>query len=84
MLPKPVAELVHSPEAEVDSALSLLDNIRQVATDQSVRPAILPLVQRLGVRIGLRFVGGIGPSFLELYWRFCQVMHPLHIFELPA
>ena len=40
-------------------ATGLLDQIRQVATEPRARAEILPTVQRLGLRIGLRFVDGL-------------------------
>jgi hypothetical protein len=50
---------LRSPEQEVDVAMGVLDNIRQVAGDSAARAQILPLAQRLGLRIGLRFVDAI-------------------------
>jgi hypothetical protein len=37
----------------VEAALRLFDDIRRVASDPAARAQILPLVQRLGLRIGL-------------------------------
>ncbi len=45
-----------APEEEADQALGLLDDIRRVAHDPAARARVLPLMQRLGLRIGLRFV----------------------------
>jgi hypothetical protein len=49
----------YTPEEEAEAAIHLLDDIRQVATDPAGRAAISPLLQRLGLRIGLQFVDGI-------------------------
>ena len=48
-----------TPEEEVVAALCLLDEIRQVVGDPAARAQILPLVQRLKLYIGLRFVEGV-------------------------
>lgn len=45
-----------SPEAEVDAALRLFADIRRVATNPDARADILPLVQKLGLRLGLNYV----------------------------
>ena len=48
-----------TPEKEVDAAMRLFDDIREVAKDPAARAQILPLTQRLGLRIGLQFIDGI-------------------------
>ena len=50
---------LRAPEEEAEAAMRLLDDIRQVATDPAARTQILPLLRRVGLRIGLRFVDGI-------------------------
>jgi site-specific DNA recombinase len=44
-----------TPEAEVDAALALLDDLDRITGDETARAEINPLLQRLGVRIGLTF-----------------------------
>ena len=39
--------------------MRLFDDIREVAKDPAARAQILPLTQRLGLRIGLQFIDGI-------------------------
>jgi hypothetical protein len=48
-----------SPEEEVEAALALLDDIQRTAADPTARTRVLPMIQRLGLRIGLQFVDGI-------------------------
>ena len=47
-----------SPEEEVERALNLLDDIRRIARDPAARSEVLPLVQRLRMKLGMRFVDG--------------------------
>ena len=53
------AGVARSLDDEIEAAMGLLDQIRQVATEPRARAEILPTVQRLGLRIGLRFVDGL-------------------------
>lgn len=56
-MPEPrIATTERSPEQEADGALALLDDIRCVAGDPGARARVLPLLKRLGLKIGLRFV----------------------------
>lgn len=62
-IPVPEADSVSSPEQEVELAMRLFDEIRLVATDGNARAQILPLLERLQMKIGLRFVDGLkGPK----------------------
>jgi hypothetical protein len=45
-----------TPDLAVEEAMALLDNIEHVATDKTARTEINPLMERLGIRIGLEFV----------------------------
>jgi len=45
-----------SPEQEVKAALDLLDQIRHVTENDNARATIPPILERLGLRIGLNFV----------------------------
>tara|TARA_R110001592_G_scaffold54352_1_gene166294 strand:- start:2051 stop:4084 length:2034 start_codon:yes stop_codon:yes gene_type:complete len=45
-----------SPEQEVKAALNLLEQIRHITENDSARAAIPPILERLGLRIGLNFV----------------------------
>jgi DNA invertase Pin-like site-specific DNA recombinase len=58
-VPQERATAQRVPEEEVEAALRLLDNIRQVAQNPTARAQILPLVQRLGLRIGLQFADAV-------------------------
>jgi hypothetical protein len=53
------AETARSPEAQAESALGLLDDVTRVAGNPAARAEVRPLLQRLGVRIGLSFVSAI-------------------------
>jgi hypothetical protein len=44
-----------APEELADAALALLDDVARVTADQASRAQINPLLQRLGLRIGLTF-----------------------------
>lgn len=55
----PEVSAATSPEQEVESAMRLLDSIRLVATVDSARAQILPLLERLKLNIGLRFTEGL-------------------------
>jgi len=48
-----------TPEEEVDAAMSLLDDIRQIAGDLESRAQVLSLAQKLELWIGLQFAEGI-------------------------
>ena len=48
-----------SAEDEVNAALSLLEDIRRICDDPSARADVLPLLQKLGLRVGLHFADGI-------------------------
>jgi hypothetical protein len=66
-LPERQSLALHSPEKEVEAALNLLENIRQLAADPGSRQQVQLLAQKLGLRIGLRFAvtrrqGGRGLS----------------------
>ena len=56
---RPDSLVARSPDAEVEAAMQLLSQIRQIATDPDARADILPLVQKLGLRLGLNFVEAI-------------------------
>ncbi len=45
-----------TPEAEVEAAMTLFDDIRRIGSDPAARAEVLTLVQRLQLWIGLRFV----------------------------
>jgi recombinase/resolvase-like protein len=53
------ASASRTPEQEVDAALSLLDDVTRITDDPKARAEVNPLMQRLGVWIGLRFTDGI-------------------------
>ena len=55
-IPEVMASAAGSPEEEVDRALALLDDIRRIARDRDARLQVLPLVQRLGMKLGMRFI----------------------------
>jgi hypothetical protein len=44
-----------APEAEVEAALAFLDDLRRVSADDGARAHVNPLLQRLGIWIGLQF-----------------------------
>ena len=44
-----------TPEAQVETALGLLDDVTRVTTDAEARADVNTLLQRLGIRIGLNF-----------------------------
>jgi len=48
-----------TPEAEVDAAMALLDDIGRIATDEKARSGIHPVLQKLGLWIGLNFGSAI-------------------------
>jgi len=48
-----------SPEVETEAALALLDDLRRITADERARAEINPLLQKLGVRIGLTFGSAI-------------------------
>ncbi len=48
-------EACRSPEAEVDTALSLLDDICRIAQDDRARAEVNPLLRKLGMWLGLTF-----------------------------
>jgi DNA invertase Pin-like site-specific DNA recombinase len=58
-VPAETARLGCTPEEEVEAAMRLFDDIRQVASDPAARAQVLPLVQRLKLWIGLHFAGVI-------------------------
>lgn len=58
-IPQARPSAARTPEEEVSAAMSLLGEIRRVAEDEHARADILQLTQRLGVRIGLRFVDAV-------------------------
>jgi hypothetical protein len=58
-LPQAAPEIVATPEEEVEAALALLDQIDRVISHQATRSEALLLFQRLGLRIGLRFIDGV-------------------------
>ena len=51
--------VIASPEDEVDAAMDLLDDVRRVCNNTEARAEIAPVVQKLGLRVGLTFVEGI-------------------------
>jgi len=55
-IPEPHLAVQRSPEEEVDRALGLFDDIRRIVRDPAARSQVVPLLTRLGLRIGLRFV----------------------------
>ena len=58
-VPELHATIQRSPDEEVDRVLALFDDIRRIARDPAARLQVLPLVQRLGMRLGMRFVGAV-------------------------
>jgi hypothetical protein len=54
-IPEVKASAAGSPEEEVGRGLDLLDNIRRIARDPNARLQVLPLLQRLGMKLGMRF-----------------------------
>lgn len=48
-----------SPDEEVELALQLVEQFKRVATDQSARGNITPLLEKFGIRLGLNFGQGI-------------------------
>ncbi len=55
----PTAPPVHSPKAEVDVALELLEKIHQIIGDPTARDDFPALFKMLGLQIGLRFMAAI-------------------------
>ena len=58
-IPEPKVVIRKSPEEEADRALNLLDDIQQIVRDPAARAEILPLLQRLGLKVGLQFVDAV-------------------------
>jgi hypothetical protein len=54
-LPPSSAETEQSIDQEVDAAMSLLDDLKGLSSKPSARSELRPLLQRLGLHIGLRF-----------------------------
>ncbi|MDB5331500.1 MAG: Resolvase domain protein [Phycisphaerales bacterium] len=50
---------VRTPEDEAEKAMALLENVQRTIRDPAARAEIPHLVRRLGLRLGLRFVGVI-------------------------
>jgi hypothetical protein len=55
-IPELRSTVQRSPEEETERALALLDDIRRIARDPAARSDVLPLAQRLGMWLGMRFV----------------------------
>jgi hypothetical protein len=51
------ATSVQTPEQQVESALGLLDDVTRIAGEPTARAEVNPLLERLGVWIGLTFAG---------------------------
>jgi hypothetical protein len=58
-VPEPEAAVRRSPEEEAGRALRLLDDIRRISRDPAARAEVQPLMQRLGLKVGLRFVDAV-------------------------
>ena len=58
-IPESKAVVRQTPEEEADRALGLLDDIQRIARDPAARAEILSLLQQLGMKIGLQFVGAL-------------------------
>jgi hypothetical protein len=50
-----MTEASQSPESQAEAALGLLDDLTRITSDPAARAEINPLLQRLGLRIGLSF-----------------------------
>jgi DNA invertase Pin-like site-specific DNA recombinase len=55
-IPEPLLDKHRTPEEEAGKALKLQDEIQRIATDAGARAQVLPLLQRIGLRVGLRYV----------------------------
>ena len=55
-IPESPTVIKQSPPEEVERALHLLEDIRRVSDDPAARSQIPPLMQRLGLRIGLQLL----------------------------
>ncbi|HEY7308435.1 MAG TPA: recombinase family protein [Gemmataceae bacterium] len=47
------------PEVQAEAALALLDDVRRITADPAARGEINPLLQRLGLRVGLTFASTV-------------------------
>src|SRR5207247_2150448 len=53
------AKAAATPEAEVEAALAVLEDVTRIATDTNARAEINPFLKKLGVWIGLHFVSAV-------------------------
>jgi hypothetical protein len=58
-VPSEPASSIGTPEEEVEAALSLLDDVRRIASDPASRAQVLSMAQKLELWIGLQFAEGI-------------------------